>query len=77
MPTDVERLAAIESKTDRIIMMLDGNGQPGLITRVAKIEERINMTSRAGLYGGIGGGAAGTGVLGLVLLILDKLGVSL
>lgn len=77
MPTDVERLAAIESKTDRIIMMLDGNGQPGLITRVAKIEERINMTNRAGLYGGIGGGAAGTGVLGIILLILDRFGVTL
>ena len=74
MTTD-EMVAVIYDRSERLERALFGNGQPGLTGRVDKIEERINMNTRAGWYGGIGGGAAGSGVLGLILLLLDKFGV--
>ena len=75
--TTEEMVAVIYDRSERIERALFGNGQAGVIGRVDKIEERINMNTRAGWYGGLGGGAAGSGVLGIILLLMDKFGVKI
>lgn len=48
-----ERLAAIEAKIDHLIYAVDGNGQPGILTRLAKLEERVDNRIVGGASGGI------------------------
>lgn len=77
-----ERLATIEANTLRILKFLDGNGQPGLVTRIAKIEEKLVVVeseaaakNRNGLVGGVTGSAATASLFSAAAIILQKLGV--
>lgn len=88
MPTDGERLAAIEVNTLRILKVLDGNGQPGLIPRFASLETLVEEQAedikelraqprRGGVAGGVAGGSLTAGLGGAILLVLQRMGVAL
>lgn len=71
--TVVASLATLEAREgaraqweQRIEKALMGNGQPGLIHKVATLEERSSMTKATGA------GAASGGVAGIVLLIAGE-----
>lgn len=88
MSTTEERLATIEANTERILRALDGNGQPGLIPRMAQLEtlslvhtedikDLQQRPNRSGAVGGAVGGTFVTGLGGGILLLLQRLGVSI
>ena len=41
----IDRLGRIETKLDNDFLAIHGNGQPGLLTRVAKLEEQQKLTA--------------------------------
>lgn len=59
-----ERLSSIEAKVDQLLVAVHGNGQPGLITRLAKVEERVDYRVK------IGGAAGAVGSVAAVLAML-------
>ena len=68
-----ELLLALRDDVQRILQAIDGNGQPGLITRVAKLEERTTPSGKT---------AATAGGVGAVLIViaqflLAKIGVTI
>lgn len=72
--TDAEtRLAVIESKLDRIIHVLDDNGQPGIVTRLARLEGQVDYRVKIGGAAGALGGLAGA----LLTLIAKAAGFEL
>ena len=82
MPSVEERLAAIEVNTVRIIKLLDGNGQPGILTEFVRMDERLaafekkeEQRMRAGIAGGIVGATSGTGLFSGIVILLQRLGV--
>jgi hypothetical protein len=46
--TEATRLKRIEDKQDLILEALNGNGQPGIKTRLALVEERIQSLGKWG-----------------------------
>ena len=82
MPTNEERLSTIEANTTRILKILDGNGQPGIITELARmdtrmgyIEQKAESGARSGMVGGVSGSAATAVLFSSLAIILQKLGV--
>jgi hypothetical protein len=54
LASDVSTLKAL---TEQLLKAIHGNGQPGLLTRVAKLETKVGMVSAiAGAVTGIVGG---------------------
>lgn len=63
----------LDERADRLECLIDGNGQPGLITRLARVEgAQDTAKARTAATGGLGG------VIGVMLAtILAKLGLHL
>ena len=82
LPTNEERLATIEANTARILKILDGNGQPGVVaelaridTRMGYIEQKADSRARTGVVGGVTGSVTTATLFSSLAIILQKLGV--
>ena len=61
----------LDERADRLECLIDGNGQPGLVTRLARVEgAQDTAKARTAMTGGLGG------VIGVVITtVLTKLGL--
>ena len=66
----VERLQRIEEALDRITQVLDGNGRPGILTRLALLEHRAGQ---AGWIASEGARWLGAILSGAVIAYLSKM----
>lgn len=69
--TDRELLIVIHDRSERVERALFGNGQPGLMERMAKAEEQLDKRNRStAAAGGIG-----AMVTTIITIVATKLGV--
>lgn len=71
MATDHDLLIRIDERTERLEAAVLGNGQPGLVTRLAKTEQRLDEKDKTAMKSG---GTAAVITAG-VLLLLRYLGI--
>lgn len=70
-------IAVLLDRSERLEKLMLGNGQPGLLQRVATLEETDRQAAKAGAKAGATTGTAATMLGGLVLLILGHFGIKL
>jgi len=68
--TQLGRLQRIEEALDRITQVLDGNGRPGILTRLALLEHRVGQ---AGWLAGEGVRWLGAILSGAAIALLGKM----